>query len=944
MKTVFYRILTCFLALRFTTAYGQLTWQKIDSIAYKIYVEDFPDSAILLYKKHLPAIKAEYSESSLPYLTFISHLGYAYNIKQRYTLCDSLYQYSIQKLKAANLAQTDIFCETVNNYFTSLFEQGKYLAAEGVYKKYLPNPDSVRSLSQRSTLFNNLACLYDGLGKSDEAIALFQKSLLILEEQNMSESEQFASTINNMALCYKRMGNYPMAEKLYEKAKEIRYEVIGEADTRYANTCNNIAALYSAQGKIQEAILMYQKVEKLHLDNGRKFTKEYAFVCNNLGAMYARTKNYKLAEYYYTTSKNIREKILGKNSQDYAQSCSNLASLYILTKKLDSAKKELKNAIEIIQKNEGKSGPQHIKYLHNQAEIYFAEKNFSSAESLLVDIIANAKKLFPDNHPQMSAFKKSLAKAYKNQNKVDLADKLYLEIIDAKIAEIKQNFSNLSQSDKESYIQRNLNDYLSEFYLHVALRHSHNPQLAQKAFDVANLTKGMVINSSNKVRKALLNSNDTSLTQTFLKWQNLQKEIVKITSMTLNEQKKRKVNLDSLVLLSNQYEKKLSYAADFKSIKENDNVSYADIQAKLSAKQAAIEIIRVQDEQEVLYLILILKKNCPTPDVVVIPGGQRLETEHLVNYKRSIRHKIHDPHSYNVFWKPIQERLQGIKKVYISNDGVYHLINLNTLQNPVTKAYVMDEIEITYLTNTKNLVLNVVHSNQKDTKKTTYLVGNPTFEINSTISVKPDSLRTFDNLYPLPGSEQEVLSIAKIIPNSTVIIGAQATESKIKEIVKDAHILHVATHGYFEMQKNDNPMFSMLNAGILLAGVVDYGKRTDLNISTEEDGKLTAFEIMNMELNHVELFTLSACETGVSIFNENGIYGLQRALKIAGAASIITSLWKVDDQATQLLMFKFYMNWQQKKMNKSSAFIKAQYEVRKQYPEPYYWGPFVMIQ
>lgn len=60
MKTVFYRILTCFLALRFTTAYGQPTWQKIDSIAYKIYVEDFPDSAILLYKKHLPAIKAEY--------------------------------------------------------------------------------------------------------------------------------------------------------------------------------------------------------------------------------------------------------------------------------------------------------------------------------------------------------------------------------------------------------------------------------------------------------------------------------------------------------------------------------------------------------------------------------------------------------------------------------------------------------------------------------------------------------------------------------------------------------------------------------------------------------------------------------------------------------------------------------------------------------------------
>ncbi|HYG18746.1 MAG TPA: CHAT domain-containing protein, partial [Ohtaekwangia sp.] len=110
-----------------------------------------------------------------------------------------------------------------------------------------------------------------------------------------------------------------------------------------------------------------------------------------------------------------------------------------------------------------------------------------------------------------------------------------------------------------------------------------------------------------------------------------------------------------------------------------------------------------------------------------------------------------------------------------------------------------------------------------------------------------------------------------------------------------------------------------------------------------DDGILSAFEALSLNLDSTQLVVLSACETGLGTFHPGeGVYGLQRSLMAAGAENVLMSLWKVDDFATQALMTSFYQEWLQSPQDIRSAFRQAQRNIRKIRPQPYYWGAFVL--
>ncbi|HQV06137.1 MAG TPA: CHAT domain-containing protein, partial [Chitinophagaceae bacterium] len=172
-----------------------------------------------------------------------------------------------------------------------------------------------------------------------------------------------------------------------------------------------------------------------------------------------------------------------------------------------------------------------------------------------------------------------------------------------------------------------------------------------------------------------------------------------------------------------------------------------------------------------------------------------------------------------------------------------------------------------------------------------------------------------------------------------------ASEEQLKKTVSPK-VLHIATHGYWsnagEKATEGFRIFNaMANSGLLLSGVVNYYNTHPY--PNTYDGVLTAYEAQNLDLTNTSLVVLSACETSLGRLDAGeGVYGLQRAFRAAGAGSIITSLWKVDDNATKDFMIAFYAELIQSK-NTTKAFIHAQKTIKEKYKLPYFWGAFVLV-
>jgi CHAT domain-containing protein len=318
---------------------------------------------------------------------------------------------------------------------------------------------------------------------------------------------------------------------------------------------------------------------------------------------------------------------------------------------------------------------------------------------------------------------------------------------------------------------------------------------------------------------------------------------------------------------------------------------------------------------------------------------RRLEREYVRQYINAISYKYTDTLSYSVYWKPIADAInktlpkkQKLNRVYFSPDGVYNQINLNTLFDAQSGKYLIDQVEIHQLTNTKELLKSSI--TEKNLHKHAVLFGDPAF----TLSNKADK----EQFTELPGTEKEVTAIYELLKSNNWTVelykGNTATESQAK-LIPGTSVLHLATHGFFTDSENTSSslVWMLINSGIALAGA-NQPKLLDY-----EDGILTAYEAVNLNLDQTRLVVLSACETGLGEFYPGeGVYGLRLALTAAGASNIMMSLWKVDDTATQELMVSFYKEWLRKPENMRQAFRSAQQQMREKYTHPFYWGAFVL--
>lgn len=803
------------------------------------------------------------------------------------------------------------------SYSRSILELGKLYTEIGQFKKAdVLFSEYIGNLEEKGAAADpiQLAIAYQSLGNQryflqnlKDADFYLNKSKDVLVQNNLTDSEEYASTLNSLGALYESFASYKKAESNYRKGLSLTTDVSALKISLASNLANVLTITQASNDSIE--LLLNQAIEwQLELS--------------------------------------------GENHPLYANMLGNRGAYYQGLERFGEAQKDFDRSIKIFQYTVSEEHPQYLSALSNLGLLYSENGREQEALDLMLKAKESYEKYYSTTHPGFILNLNNLSNLYTRLEKFDEAEKLLMQLASIQVKEIKESFSYLSESEKRSFVEEK-QKLLDNFKGYVVARTVNNegsikPEVLTKWYDLELSTKGMLLNSTKKVRDQIFNSGDEELINLFSDWTAARKQIADISSLKSENQQVNQSLVEELTAKTNNLEKEISRkSAGFSNSFTSASSSYSDISSGLSTAEASVEIIRTQVGQDAIYVALIGTSGSSAPNIFVLGKGEKLEQRAFKGYTNMISFKVEDGASFETYWKPIHQYLSanGIKKIYYAPDGVYHKISLVTLYNPSTKKYLLDELEIIQLTSTKDL-LNIKNTNTSGTAQIgeVLLVGRPSYAMGSAPLISKTNTRgiSAEGIADLPGTEQEINEIGDLLQKSgakcEIRLRDDAGEKEIKKLL-NRELVHIATHGFFNDKMDSDENFDpMINSGLLLAGVSNESNDDD------EDGILTAYEIMNLDLSKVDMIVLSACETALGeISSGQGIYGLQRAFFVGGAETLIMSLWKVDDDATKELMTAFYKEYV-KSGDKRSAFLSAQRKIRKKYKSPTYWGAFVMLR
>jgi len=796
-----------------------------------------------------------------------------------------------------------------------------------------------------TSLSNTAGMLFQTRGNFIQAQKLLQYTLDIRAKRFGKTSREYINSLHNMAVLKKDLGQYEDAEKMFNYLVPTLRKIYTPNSLPYVTVLNNKAMLMAELGRTSEAVKLLEEALQIGSTILPANYFDYERILANRALIEQESGNLQKAEELYKLVMTQMEKKEFEDHPDYNNVLVNYGSL--LVQKNDASVLPFLTELSVKIEKRYHEHPLYAKALTNIGDFHMKAAEYDKALIVLRQANDIQLKLLGERHKDYLNTLVKIGVCQWQLNNVAGAAAQLKKAIDGYLFLLDGLFPSMSESEKGKFwasLKPNIDTYVA-FVL--------DKNQTQSYTDVYNLhlqTKGLLLNATNKTKDAILASNDTTVQQLYAQWLDVKTALATYYSSTQEDIAEDKVDLGKLEEQANTLEKKLSsLSSRFSSSYSQKQIVFEDVRAALKQKEAAVEIMRVsyaygKRKGEVEYIGFVVKAGSATPELVRLPEGNNLEKRYLAFYKNSIKAKSPDNVSYKYYWKPFEGLLKNLETVYVSVDGVYNSINVNTLLKD-DQSYIIDQGNIVLIPNSKILASGFVREIElKQNQHVALLIGSPEYG-NAEI------------LAPLPGTKVEVENISVLLSKSNVstkiFTGSEASEQNLKSI-SDPSLLHIATHGYFlsdvdltrgmtmgvQVSKaKENPL---LRSGLMLAGAATT-MSNELAIGGTNNGMLNSYEAMSLDLKDTKLVIMSACETGTGeIVNGEGVYGLSRAFQVAGAQKIIMSLWKVDDTATEQLMTAFYSEWILTK-DPQKAFLEAQRNVKKNFPEPYYWGAFVLV-
>lgn len=810
---------------------------------------------------------------------------------------------------------------------------------------YLKNLTQTTSINVKLASQIQLAEIQRRSGLWNDALASLKSIQLPKESVRMQAEIEFQKA----RLC-QLLGQYREAEQAYQLAVQNSRSA-GDIDLLHQIN-NSLATYFTTIGNYEAAEKLCEELlADKSLDEAFRVT-----VFQNLATIYQQTLRFDQAQTLLEQVVREDAKRLGENDPDYALSLQNLATVYQRRGESQKAADLYAKALAIDVKSSGKES---LSYATKAANLGVVQMELGLMDKALLNLqtaLTIRERILGKEHPDYVFNEYNIALLYQRQQKTALALPLYSHVSKFYINQIKELFPALSEKEKTAYYNK-ISEVILAYLDFVLDQPQPSAALLSDLLNFRLATKALLLNSSTKIRQQILSGDDQLLKQQFTEWLQTKEALGKWYTQNLEAKNLNKPVIESLQLRVNELEKLMgTRSALFLNSSANEISTWQQLNTKLKPDEAAIEMIRLRlnyKNDSVVYAALIIKPNWTEPKLVLFANGLQMEDKEFKYYRNATKFNILNQRSYKMYWQSIEKVLTGVSTIYFSADGVYNKVNLASLYNTDKQQYLIDQYSFALLSNLKELGNRSVSTTV--TKQAT-LLGAPDFGTTNSDAGGESKFRAMVGMdfQALPGTKLEVERITTLLKaqqwNVKQLLALEATEEQLKN-VKHEGVLHIATHGFFvaDGEQDEEVMFTgdlanvssnpLLRSGLILTGA---GKAANA-AGNKEDGILTAYEAMTLPLDKTDIVILSACETGQGeIRNGEGVYGLQRAIMLAGANHLLMSLWKVDDNATQELMEEFYKQWMQGN-NMVQSFRNAQLFIKKKYEMPQYWAGFVMV-
>ena len=618
---------------------------------------------------------------------------------------------------------------------------------------------------------------------------------------------------------------------------------------------------------------------------------------------------------------------------------------------------------EMVERSSEKSEVVYSEDLLRLATFYFRQDKHHEA----LKYFQKSAQHSPDDRSEMrlrNMQKQGISLANFALGEYDEAVSLMKSVDASYLSAIDDYLQVLESGQKEKYLLKVQSHFELANALYLA---SPNGRMGEHVYNNVLFTKSLAFFSNRHIEKFLDETQNQELKRRMKRKKKKKKALEEQRLKHFPENERLHQEIDSLALQERKLMDELTTLKGYESL-DPSKVTWEEVRASLDSGEVAIEILNCPETplnpDTEHYYACIVEKNSVRPEVAPLFNASTLDKlletdkggkQHVNSlYQGNNRDRL-----YDLIFKPLSPALKDKNKVYLSLSGRLHQVSMPALT--IDEPY-----EIELVTSTRTLVGGFIE--KADRTENVVMMGDLEYD-DGTRKELTASLEKADNesssqrdkekkqYQNLPGTKKELKHIAQLLSkeeiSGKIISGKDGTEAKFRDMGGvPADVIHLATHGFYYPPANSVVMMDrlfgvenylsdienpMLRSGLL------FSKPNEKAPSLEQDGIMTANEISAMDFSGVDLVVLSACQSGLGdVMGSEGVFGLQRAFKMAGVEKLIVSLWKVPDEATAELMAKFYDHYLAGD-DANKALRKAQMAVRKKYVEPFYWAGFCVV-